>query len=256
MLYVRGVGLGCLACRPDGEGLLCCSHILHDAVCFATMAAKKKSTDGNRGINKDGKIVGFTPVKAKPTEAITAPGQKATGLAKPSTKDRFASTAKTPVVNNPSGATLRGSGTPLGTSIAINPLNKSQMANAALTILGTKGSGQVTKAVTGKVGKFVSEHTFSSAARGLESATGQGGKIKNVMTPFGKTVAGTKVGSAAEQSSRIENLFAAADKTARIAGASAAKEAKSVLGTVGQATRTAAAGAVANSTKKKMPKKK
>ena len=36
----------------------------------------------------------------KPTAAITKPGQKVTGLAKSTVKDRFASTAKTPVKNN------------------------------------------------------------------------------------------------------------------------------------------------------------
>lgn len=105
------------------------------------MAAKKKSTnnDGDRGINKNGKIVGFTPIKAKPTEAFTAVGQKATGLAKPSTKDRFASTAKTPVVKPTSQ--LAG-GTPLGTSFGINPLNKGQIIGAASTALGGTAAGK------------------------------------------------------------------------------------------------------------------
>ena len=84
----------------------------------------------------------------KPTEAFTKPGQKATGLAKSSTPNRFASTAKTPVRGNISGFSMRGSGTPLGTSMAINPLSKNQIINATLaaTALG-RGAG-----FAGKIG--------------------------------------------------------------------------------------------------------
>jgi hypothetical protein len=44
----------------------------------------------------------------KPTAAFTKPSQKATGLAKSTVKDRFASTAKTPVKNNVSDIFGRG----------------------------------------------------------------------------------------------------------------------------------------------------
>jgi hypothetical protein len=78
----------------------------------------------------------------KPTEAFTKPGQKATGLAKSSTPNRFSSTAKTPVRDNISGFSMRGSGTPTGVSMGINPLSKNQIINAtiAATALG-RGAG-------------------------------------------------------------------------------------------------------------------
>jgi hypothetical protein len=84
----------------------------------------------------------------KPTAAITKTGQKATGLAKSSTPNRFASTAKTPVRSNISGLSMRGSGTPLGTSMAINPLSKGQIAGAALTVAGGKALPSVIKAAS------------------------------------------------------------------------------------------------------------
>ena len=82
----------------------------------------------------------------KPTAAITKPGQKATGLAKSSTPNRFASTAKTPVKKATSG--FAGSGTPLGASMGVNPLSKGQIAGAALTVAGGKALPSVIKAAS------------------------------------------------------------------------------------------------------------
>jgi hypothetical protein len=82
----------------------------------------------------------------KPTAAITKPGQKATGLAKSTVKDRFASTAKTPVKKPTSG--FAGSGTPLGASMGVNPLNKGQIAGALLTAAGGKATPRVIKAAS------------------------------------------------------------------------------------------------------------
>jgi hypothetical protein len=69
--------------------------------------------------------------KKKPTEAFTTKGTAAKDLAKSKAKNRFSSDAKTKV----KGATdaFAGSGTPLGTSMGVNPLNKSQIAGALLT---------------------------------------------------------------------------------------------------------------------------
>ena len=212
------------------------------------MAAKKKS-DGTRGMDSKGNLVGFKPVKAQPTEAFTAPGQKAKGLAKSNVKDRFASTAKTKVVKP---TDQLGGGSPLGTSFGINPLNKGQIAGAASTIAGTKGSGQVAKKLAEKVGGFVSGHTFDAASRGLGAASGMGGRIKSVTTPFGKTVAGTKIGSAAEQSARIGNLVKNAEKTAGLAGRSAAKQVLKGVSQVGGAGRVVAGSAAVSSASKKV----
>ena len=103
----------------------------------------------------------------KPTAAITKPGQKATGLAKSTVKDRFASTAKTPVRGNISGLSMRGSGTPLGTSMAINPLSKNQILNAAVsaTIVG-RGAG-----FAGKLGVSSATGGGTKAASKAASST-------------------------------------------------------------------------------------
>ena len=116
----------------------------------------------------------------KPTAAITKPGQKATGLAKSTVKDRFASTAKTPVRGNISGLSMRGSGTPLGTSMAINPLSKKQIVNAALsaTVLG-RGAGfaaktgtSVARAAESKVGSKAASKAASSTSKTMNVPKG------------------------------------------------------------------------------------
>ena len=54
----------------------------------------------------------WKPVKYKPTEAFTRPGQAATGLAKSKAKNRFATDAQTPVYNAGGIFNLRGMQTP------------------------------------------------------------------------------------------------------------------------------------------------
>lgn len=92
------------------------------------------------------------------TEALTNVGQAARGLAKSKAKNRFKTNAKTPVKNDISGFTLRGTGTPLNSSIGINPLNKKQILNAAITAVSTRPSGQVSKAMSVRAdAKYVAE---------------------------------------------------------------------------------------------------
>jgi len=90
----------------------------------------------------------------KPTAAFTKTGQKATGLAKSSTPNRFALTAKTPVKKATSG--FAGSGTPLGASMGVNPLSKGQIARAASTSIGggvASGSKIATRTVVSEATK-------------------------------------------------------------------------------------------------------
>ena len=125
--------------------------------------ANKKSPQNPSSRNKVGSKKGFTPPKGmptlkssgKPTEAITAKGQKAKGLGKSTQKNRFGSKAKTPVVKAEKSG-LRGFGTPAGTSIALSrPTNKGNIAKAVIAAgtLGPKTSvikvGPVTKAGSG-----------------------------------------------------------------------------------------------------------
>ncbi len=109
------------------------------------MAPNPKSSNDGKGTKAQ--VAAFKNAKSvKPTAAITKTGQKATGLAKSSTPNRFASTAKTPVKKATSG--FAGSGTPLGASMGVNPLSKGQIAGAALTVVGGKATPRVVKAAS------------------------------------------------------------------------------------------------------------
>lgn len=189
----------------------------------------------------------------KPTAAITKPGQKATGLAKSTVKDRFASTAKTPVKKATSG--FAGSGTPLGASMGVNPLNKGQIATAALTAVALPGSGQVKYYIGDKVAGKVATAAFKASTKGF-GASGAGGKVKNVMTPFGKTLGSTSIGSAGQQSARMGNLEIAKAKEAFSAGADIGYQVIRGVNKAGKVVRaTTVTGVVgkgvANKTKKK-----
>jgi hypothetical protein len=178
----------------------------------------------------------------KSTAAITKPGQKAVGLAKSSVPDRFASTAKTPVKKATSG--LAGSGTPLGASMGINPVNKKQITNAALAATFLPGSGQVTRYVAGKLGGIVAKDTFAVASKGLE-ASGAGGKIKDVMTPFGKTIASTRIGSPAQQAASMGGLIKRAENIATGSGQAIANRVVRGMNTAGNIVKTGTIAAVA-----------
>lgn len=177
----------------------------------------------------------------KPTEALTNVGQKATGLAKSSTPNRFASDAKTPVKNATSG--FAGSGTPLGASMGINPVNKGQITNAALTATALPGSGQVSRYLAAKAGGRVTEAAFSASTKGFE-ASGAGGKIKNVMTPFGKTLGSTSIGSEGQQAARMGNLEIAKLKEAARAGGDIANQVVRGMNQAGKIVKTTAIAAV------------
>ena len=84
----------------------------------------------------------------KPTEALTNKGTPARNLAKSKVKDRFKTDAKTPVYEDISGLSMRGSGTPLGTSTGINPMNKKQIAAG----LGVAVGGAVAGRAIAKIG--------------------------------------------------------------------------------------------------------
>jgi hypothetical protein len=114
------------------------------------MASKKSPNDGK---GTKAQLAALSKSKGmKPTEAVTKRGQKATGLAKSKSSDRFSSTAKTKVKGATSG--FAGSGTPLGASMGANPLNKGQIAGALSTAVGG-----------GSIGKFIANKTAKKAAQ-------------------------------------------------------------------------------------------
>jgi len=215
------------------------------------MAAKKSPNDGK---GTKAQVAAFKNAKpVKPTAAITKPGQKAVGLAKSSVPDRFASTAKTPIKKATSG--LAGSGTPLGASMGINPINKGQITNAALTAVALPGSGQVRNYLGAKAGGRVTEAAFKASTKGFE-ASGAGGKVKNVMTPFGKTLGSTRIGSPAQQAASMGNLEIAKIKEAVRAGKDIAGQVVRGMNQAGKVVKaTTVAGvagkSIANKAKKK-----
>jgi len=148
----------------------------------------------------------------KSTAAITKPGQKAKGLAP---RTPAPAGKRTPIKNAGSG--FAGSGMPLGASLGVSKITKGNVANAALAVTLLPGSGQVTRYVAGKAGGKVAQAAFKASTKGF-GASGAGGKIKDVMTPFGKTIASTSIGSAGQQSARMGNLEIAKAKEAARAG--------------------------------------
>lgn len=219
------------------------------------MASKKKATD--KSTPSSGKQIKWRdPKNYKSNTAITQKGQKATGLTKSNAANRFSSPAKTKVS---SAFSMRASGTPLGTSMAINPLNKGQVANAVMTATGLRGSGQVVKAIESKaattVGRMTNNATFKALTDNVARATGAGGKVKTVQTPFGPTLGSTKIGTAKQQAARIDNLVKGFEKTAESAGKAAARNAASTVRSTAKKGSTAKnaviGGAVGNKIKKK-----
>lgn len=237
------------------------------------MAAKKKPayqdpSKKNRATTKDkpkssgpsaaqiAALKGPTSTK-KPTEAITAPGQKATGLAKSTVKgNRFSSTAKTPVYKAQQG--LRGTGTPLASSLNYKP-TKMNIVNAALTVTALPGSGQVSKFLAGKAGNYVSrataEGTWQTAGKGLGSISG-GGKVGKTFTPMGPTLKSTRIMNPAQKSAALKGLTTRAANVTNAASSSAGQATerlskKIIRGAVGGAKVTGAGAAVVANKKKK-----
>lgn len=194
--------------------------------------ATRDSGKNVRGMNTKGKTVKLPPLKpaGKPTEAITAKGQKATGLGKSTKDNRFASTAKTPVKDASKG--FAGSGSPLGTSIKLSqPTKASNVVNAALAVTALPGSGQVRSAVAkvlgrkagtigGKVATAAENAAWRSASKGL-SASGAGGKVSKTFTPFGQTLRSTVIGTEKQQAARMAGLTSRAANITTAVGVAA-----------------------------------
>lgn len=230
------------------------------------MAAKKK-TGSSAGAAVGKKMSSSTPLSTykgktinwdkpgtrKPTEAITQKGQKATGLAKPTTTDRFSSTAKTKLSTGP----FANSGNPNSKQFNVT---KGNVANAALTIaasplsVGRGAVGPVTSAVVKKVNKYVGGKALPVLAKGLDKP-GVGGKIKDVITPMGKTIASTRIGTPAQQSAQMGNLMkGAVGKSGQIAN-SIADDVVRGINIAGKVVKVGAVGAIAANEIKKKKKK-
>lgn len=155
------------------------------------------------------------PVSVTPTEAFTSPGRQPSGLGK-AKKPRFRSSATTPVksFDDP----FAGSGGSLSQGLAFSePTKPGNIANAVASILMTPGSGQVVKALAGKMAQRVANVSGNAALRaaskGLE-ASGMGGRVYKVATESGVIPVTTKIGSKAEQAARMGGLIKRAENIA------------------------------------------
>lgn len=185
----------------------------------------------------------------KPTSAVTAKGQKATGLAKGG-----------PRIPSMSGkgdkGAFAGFQNKIGTSLAISePTKPSNIINAALAVTALPGKGQIAKAISKKVGSITAESSLATY-RGL-GKSGMGGKLKMSETVTGKQLTSSAVGSEAQQSARMMNLYKGAYKQSGRAGRMAAVTTSRGLAKVGQTVRNVeVAGAAAVVAKKTAPKNK
>jgi hypothetical protein len=200
--------------------------------------------------------------KTQPTASLTSPGKKATSSRPRSAAEKPKETKRTPIKKAESG--FAGSGTPLGTSIGLSrPTAKKNLINAGLTIASTPMGAGLKAKIIGKVvsrsnvPKAAGAGAWDAAAKGLSKATGKGGKVSRTWTPMGPTLRSTRIGTPAQQSSRIENLYRNADRIARRAEAGTKTQiAKNTNTRLNRATQSAQMGLVAKNRPKKNNKKK
>lgn len=190
------------------------------------VVAKKKKSDGDRGMNAKGQTVSFEgkrvsfPAKpvVKPSEAVTSKGKKATGL----------SGAKNPNI----AAVGKGIKAQKDEQQVLNALEKvaGTVTQAALMAAASGAASSVGRQATVSVAKRLGVKAFqrtggaawSAGSRNIAGATGAGGKVSRTMTPFGPTLRSTRVGSEAQQAARMgglekvyENLAVRAGKIAQ-----------------------------------------
>lgn len=208
------------------------------------MAAKKKSVDTS-------KVVWG---KATPKESVGSRGKKYSAP-KGSVKTTSLPKGKTPVKKATSG--FAGSGSPLGTSFGVNPASKGQVANAALVVVSTPGSGKIvnalTKAAAKQVGKVAGAAGSSAARAAMPARIGMGGRLYVANTVTGKQLASTSVRSAAQRAASAKGLATragniGADTASDIARKGAKIIAKGVSGAkkAGTVQRAATGGVIAS----------
>ena len=116
-------------------------------------------------------------------------------------------------------------------------------------------TGKIARVVGQKVSTVVEEAAWKAASKGL-GASGAGGKVKNVMTPMGKTLGSSSIGSPAQQAARMNNLAANAEKIAYSTSAEVARKAIRGINSAGKIVRVGASGALIANTLAPNKKKK
>lgn len=225
---------------------------------FATMAKNRDGGGSTRGMNSKGKTVSFTPPKnmpqltpSKPTEAIVAKGQKATGLAKSTKDNRFASNAKAP---GKESVISRGVSN-IGKAI-VGVSGAGAMANAIMKPTKKSVTGGVVAAATsfgaGAVGK-----AFAKGARVASGGAATTAKtvVKSVKPSTGRAII-EGVGGRATVASGVKRVAAQTTVSAAKVRAGQAMVDKQIAGRVAKNVAGAAAAYRASTTTQKKDNKK
>lgn len=231
--------------------------MIHDAAILCNMATRD-SGKNVRGMNSKGKTVPFPPLKPGP-----APTAKVDKPTKQSAADK-AATAK--ANKNPqftgknvpvkqAGKGFAGSGGTLASGLALSqPTKPSNVAKALLAVTATPSSGQFSKWLAGKVGGAADTAAFRAASKGL-GASGAGGKVSRTVTPMGPTLRSTRIGTPAQQASRMGNLTKRAENIATQTGKEMAAQTTKAIAKAGSTARsmtaTAATAKIVKDSKKK-----
>lgn len=174
---------------------------------------KNDKAPTSSGPTFNGKPVNWDKSKTwKPTEAFVNPGQKPTGLGKstPSGKSNLSDWhpgRKSGVESQKAYDALEWVGKQ--TTIGALSFLSGSAASAGISAGG--------KYLAGKTAGIVADAAMQAGSKGL-GAAGAGGKIRTVMTPMGKTLGSTNIGTAAQQAARMNNLAINASKNALVAG--------------------------------------
>lgn len=116
--------------------------------------------------------------------------------------------------------------------------------------------GKAANYLGAKAGMRVADAAFKASTKGF-GASGAGGKVSTVMTPFGKTLGSTSIGSPGQQAARMSNLETAKIKEAVRAGSDIGQQVIRGINQAGKIVKvTTVAGVVGKGVVDKSKKKK
>lgn len=219
-------------------------------------AAEKRASSKKSASKKSGPQWGT----GKPTAAFTNVGQKSTGLAKRPESQRqggiMSTNKRQTKVKSATG--FAGSGGPFRSMPMMGGMStKKALIGGALIVTTGPGKGKIFSAIARKAGVTAGDAAYVAAAKGLETATGAGGRVAKTFTPFGPTLRSTVIGTSKQQSARMGNLLANAERIAAQTEAGTAKVVRNRLVAAGAKAKTASAAAgTAYATRRKRTNKK
>lgn len=125
---------------------------------------------------------------------------------------------------------------------------------AAGKVVGAVG-GKVAKTVGRKVDDYVGDRAFESLSAGLDKARA-GGRIYTANTPYGQTIASTKIMNPSQRSAAISGLTKVAENRANEIGSAVASDVSAAIRSAASNIRAAATPTAVTVTNRKTPKKK